>query len=49
MCALHDGQPAGIEWLEADVLVTVAPSAIEPGGLVSLDALSMDCDESGTD
>jgi hypothetical protein len=49
MCALHDGQPAGIDWLEVDVVVTVAPSAIEPDGFVELGAFSRDCEESGTD
>ena len=49
MCALHDGQFAGIDWLEVDVLVTDAPSAIELGGFASLGAWSKACDESGSD
>jgi hypothetical protein len=49
MRALHDGQPAGIDWLEVDVLVTVAFSAIESDGFVELGDFSRDCDERGTD
>jgi hypothetical protein len=49
MCALHDGQFAGIDWLDVDVLVTVAPSAIEFDWFVNLEVGSIDCEESGTD
>jgi hypothetical protein len=38
-----------MDWLGVDVLVTVAPSAIECGGFVELEASSVDCDESGND
>jgi hypothetical protein len=49
MCALHDRQFAWVDWLEFDVPVTLASSAIESDWFVAFGAFRKDCDESDTD